>query len=104
MVGRSYCSAPSKRGMRRRLQARGVRVKQHTFSLVSNGRLGLTLHQLIRSHHLAIPDDGAAERLGRPAAVLLVAADAFRGRRGIAPGLRGGATGLSTAGSRARPP
>jgi phage terminase large subunit-like protein len=44
-------------GMMQRLQGRGVRVQEVTFTPAVVGRLGLVLHQLIRSHRLAIPDD-----------------------------------------------
>ncbi len=44
-------------GMMQRLRARGVRVQEVTFTPAVVGRLALVLHQLIRSHRLAIPDD-----------------------------------------------
>ena len=44
-------------GMMQRLRDRGVRTEEFTFSAQSVGRLGLTLHNLIRSRSLAIPDD-----------------------------------------------
>ncbi len=44
-------------GMMQRLAARGVRVGEFTFSAQSVGRLGQTLHSLIRSHNLALPHD-----------------------------------------------
>lgn len=44
-------------GMMQRLTGRGVHAREFTFSAQSVGRLGLTLHNLIRSHTLAIPDD-----------------------------------------------
>jgi len=44
-------------GMMQRLTGRGVHAREFTFSAQSVGRLGLTLHNLIRGHMLAIPDD-----------------------------------------------
>jgi hypothetical protein len=44
-------------GMMQRLQGRGVYAREFTFSAQSVGRLGQTLHSLIRSHQLALPDD-----------------------------------------------
>ncbi|MDQ3641056.1 MAG: terminase large subunit [Actinomycetota bacterium] len=44
-------------GMMQRLVSRGVRAREFTFSAQSVGRLGQTLHNLIRGHQLAIPDD-----------------------------------------------
>lgn len=44
-------------GMMQRLRGRGVRTSEFTFSPQAVGRLGLTLHNLIRGHRLAIPDD-----------------------------------------------
>jgi hypothetical protein len=44
-------------GMAQRLRERGVFVDEFTFSQQSVGRLALTLHNLIKNHALAIPDD-----------------------------------------------
>jgi hypothetical protein len=43
--------------MAQRLRERGVFVDEFTFSQQSVGRLALTLHNLIKEHALAIPDD-----------------------------------------------
>jgi phage terminase large subunit-like protein len=62
-VHRAYGEAPlvydpfQAVGLAQRLQARGVRVVEFAFSATSVGRLGLTLHSLIRDGRLAIPDD-----------------------------------------------
>jgi phage terminase large subunit-like protein len=44
-------------GMAQRLRERGIYVEEFTFSQQSVGRLALTLHNLIKEHALAIPDD-----------------------------------------------
>jgi phage terminase large subunit-like protein len=44
-------------GMAQRLRERGVYVDEFVFSQQSVGRLALTLHNLIKEHALAIPDD-----------------------------------------------
>jgi phage terminase large subunit-like protein len=44
-------------GMAQRLRERGVYVEEFVFSQQSVGRLALTLHNLIKEHALAIPDD-----------------------------------------------
>ena len=44
-------------GMAERLRARGLFVEEFVFSQQSVGRLALTLHNLIKNHALAIPDD-----------------------------------------------
>ena len=44
-------------GMLQRLRARGVKVREFTFSQGSVGRLATTLHTTIRDRHLALPDD-----------------------------------------------
>lgn len=44
-------------GLGQRLRERKVAVDEFTFSSSSVGQLALTLHQLIRSHALALPDD-----------------------------------------------
>jgi hypothetical protein len=44
-------------GMAQRLRERGVLVDEFVFSQQSVGRLALTLHNLIKNHALAIPDD-----------------------------------------------
>ena len=44
-------------GLGQRLHARGLRVEEFAFSAQSVGRLASTLHLLIRSHALALPDD-----------------------------------------------
>jgi phage FluMu gp28-like protein len=46
-------------GMAQRLRERGVFVEEFVFSQSSVGRLALTLHNLIKEHALAIPDDAA---------------------------------------------
>jgi hypothetical protein len=43
--------------MRQRLQGKGVQAERFTFSQGSVGRLAAVLHQLIRDHRLALPDD-----------------------------------------------
>jgi hypothetical protein len=43
--------------MAQRLRERGVVVTEFVFSAQSVGRLALTLHNLIKEHALAIPDD-----------------------------------------------
>jgi phage terminase large subunit-like protein len=44
-------------GMAQRLRERGIFVDEFVFSQASVGRLALTLHNLIKNHALAIPDD-----------------------------------------------
>jgi hypothetical protein len=44
-------------GLAQRLRERGIYVEEFTFSQQSVGRLALTLHNLIKEHALAIPDD-----------------------------------------------
>jgi phage terminase large subunit-like protein len=44
-------------GMAQRLRERGIFVDEFVFSQQSVGRLALTLHNLIKNHALAIPDD-----------------------------------------------
>ncbi|MDO7881786.1 hypothetical protein [Antiquaquibacter soli] len=44
-------------GLAQRLRERGVTVEEWTFSAQSVGRLGQTLHLLLRDHRLALPDD-----------------------------------------------
>jgi phage terminase large subunit-like protein len=44
-------------GSMQRLQARGVRVEEFTFSSASVGRLASTLHLLLRNRSLALPND-----------------------------------------------
>jgi non-ribosomal peptide synthetase component F len=46
-------------GMVERLRSRGVRCEEFSFSSQSVGRLGATLHLLIRNRLLALPDDEA---------------------------------------------
>lgn len=43
--------------MAQRLRARGIHVEEFQFSSASVGRLGATLHVLIKNHLLALPDD-----------------------------------------------
>lgn len=45
------------RGMTERLRAEGVRCEQFTFSQASVGKLGVTLHNLIRDRAVELPDD-----------------------------------------------
>jgi phage terminase large subunit-like protein len=44
-------------GLLQRLRARGIRSTEFAFTSQSVGRLGATLHLVIRNHTLAIPDD-----------------------------------------------
>lgn len=44
-------------GMLQRLQEKGVRTEEFTFSSASVGRLASTLHVLLRDRALALPDD-----------------------------------------------
>lgn len=44
-------------GMMQRLQAKGIRCEEFTFSSASVGHLATTLHLLLRNHALALPDD-----------------------------------------------
>ena len=46
-------------GMAQHLRRGGIHVDEFTFSTASVGRLALTLHQLLRHHLLALPDDPA---------------------------------------------
>ena len=43
--------------MVQRLRSRGLQVEEFTFSQQSVGRLAVGLHNVIRDHRLAIPDD-----------------------------------------------
>jgi hypothetical protein len=43
--------------LRQRLQSRGHRITDYTFTPQSVGRLAVTMYNLIREHRLAIPDD-----------------------------------------------
>jgi hypothetical protein len=44
-------------GLAQRLRDRGVSVEEWSFNAQSVGRLGQTLHLLLRDHRLALPDD-----------------------------------------------
>jgi phage terminase large subunit-like protein len=43
--------------MIQRLRARQVRITPHQFTVRSNAEIALTLHNLLREHHLVLPDD-----------------------------------------------
>lgn len=45
------------RGMAERLTGSGIRCDQYSFTSASAGRLGVTLHNLITDHMIALPDD-----------------------------------------------
>lgn len=46
-------------GLAQRLRSRGLNVEEWPFTAQSVGRLGSTLHLLLREHRLALPDDSA---------------------------------------------
>ncbi|HEY2182484.1 MAG TPA: terminase large subunit [Solirubrobacteraceae bacterium] len=54
---RVVCDPWQASGMVQRLRHRGVRIEEFTFSSQSVGHLAMTLHNAIREHRLALPND-----------------------------------------------